>query len=288
MIWRIFARLDTIWTEKSLDDSTSQSVKTAIICPTPLLSQYAQTPDRYHLILSKLVLENREYAHYYRSRAVEGDFVILDNMAHEEKVGMSTASLIEAWRLTLSHEIVLPDRLFFGEDTVELSTAARADLSRDLPPEVKFMAVPQGRTLQEWGDCARALLDLGISTIGISKDYEVWPGGLLQLVKLVRLFDGEVDIHLLGWGRDMAQLNKIAESTFKVRGVDSAKPLVYALSGTRLDGSAHKYPGRHPEFFYVDTIPDDIARANIAFFRSAAHSLHGLPESLTTVHPRSS
>lgn len=250
-------------------------MKIAIIAPTQLLDTYATRGDAYHLCLSERILHDVRYAHFYRERAALGDYVILDNSAHEQLEGDSWAELARAAVYVNPSEIVLPDRLFFGDDTLDRSTEAAARL-RDAFPDVKLMGVPQGRTPTEWRECLVGLDALGVDTIGISKDYEVWADGrgLYQLARYVKAYcRPSVEIHMLGWGR---KLHHIAHIASMVRGIDSAKPLVYAMHDVRLpdvltNENLPKYPRRTAGFFEATAIPDDLARHNIDVFRSYAH-----------------
>lgn len=267
-------------------------MKIAVIPPASLLHTYGILGDKYHLCLSHEVLTNHSYAEFYQRRRQEGDFVILDNSAHEQLEGQSLDQLVLAAKTIGPSEIVLPDRLFFGDDTIERSTEAYARLRQEFPA-TKLMGVPQGRTISEWVTCLNALLSLGVDTIGISKDYEVWPGGLACRVADVGERHPSVDIHMLGWGRELWQLREIEESGL-VRGVDSAKPIVYALHGVELPDvisreTTPKYPRRKNDFFVG---PEDgeypeefhrIARANIAAFRREARGARHV-HAITTNH----
>lgn len=249
-------------------------LKIAVITPTALLDTYATLGDHYHLCLSAEVLTDAAYAAFYRERARAGDYVILDNSAHEQLEGDSLSKLIAATMIVNPSEIVLPDRLFFGDDTLERSSDAYATL-RACFPTIKLMGVPQGRTVTEWGDCLRGLDALGVDTIGISKDYEVWADGegLVRLVHYAKsVCRPGTEIHLLGWGRKLHQIARLADM---VRGIDSAKPLVYAQHGVRLphvltNENLPKYPRRSGLFFEAKSIPDDIAHHNIDVFRTYA------------------
>lgn len=229
--------------------------------------------DHYHLLLSHLVRQSGEYVHFYKERGQIGDFLILDNSAHEFGTGTRTLQLIECLRLVPCNEVVLPDRLFFGEETISRSSKAFKQI-KDQFPDIHTMGVPQGRTLLEWLDCLEGLLDLGVDTIGLSKDYEVWPEGLCRLVKfVVNQSHAGVDIHLLGWCQDSEQLLRIGQTKPNwVRGVDSAKPLVYARVGIEMvrQGKQPPYPHRSEDFFETFFIDEKLAMKNIEIFRSYA------------------
>lgn len=247
-------------------------MRVAIIAPTRHLSLLATT--NYHLILAHKVLECQEYADFYRERSQQGDYVILDNSAHELGTGLPPEQLAAAASIVQASELVLPDRLFFGEDTVERSNQCFDSVRQG----INFMAVPQGRTLSEWLFCLNELLHL-TTTIGISKDYEVWEGGLATLVRL-SLSHGATSIHLLGWGRDLGQLLLLQEFT-QIRGVDSAKPIVFASSGVALPDpelfrarTTRIYYPKRGEGDYFDTVLDrkqmSLAQHNISIFRKLA------------------
>ncbi len=244
-------------------------MKTAIITPTPLLEKYGNGGDDYHLILSHLVHESDTYATYYSSRSREGDWVILDNSAHEFGAGETSERLLRAIERTRPSEVVLPDRLFFGGDTVDDSREAASRILHDFP-DLKLMGCPQGRTLSEWLECLFGLIKIGVYSIGISKDYETWRGGLPQLVSIVSKIVPNHPIHLLGWGRQWEDLRTLAK--MPVRGIDSAKPLVYAYAGISLADvqSVPTYPRRPRNFFDLAELDHDITSNNVAFFRKWA------------------
>ena len=255
-----------------------------IIAPTALLSEFAGYGDRYHLCLSHKILSDDVYAEYYRRQCTNGAFTILDNSCHEFGEGNTVESLQRAVDLIEPNEVVLPDRLFFGDDTAELSEEAYNVLKTKYPT-LRFVGVPQGRTLDEWLFCLNRLLEIGVDTIGVSKDYEPWPGGLPRLVELVidnanrvRISRHQVaiEIHLLGWGRRLYDLQDIVQMFGdSVRGVDSAKPLVYASAGISLPEeitytNCPPYPKRNG-FFGLTSIDHDLAIHNINVFRRHAN-----------------
>lgn len=266
-------------------------MRTAIIAPTRLLSRYATTG--YHLVLAHRAAVDADYLKFYTIRRRDYcDFVILDNAAHEygEARVDVMESMIDAIRPS---EVVLPDRLFQAHDTVELTKSflgwCRNRYGQQLP--FSTMAVPQGTTWDEWVDCCSRLLGLGVSTIGISKDYESWAGGygLVALVAVVRalaLREPLDSIHLLGWGRRLRQLKDLAAMSAisypKIRGVDSGKPLVYSAMHldladllSRTDHTAADYPRRPGGFFDWDDgdVPEPLADDNIREFRRLARDL---------------
>lgn len=251
-------------------------MQTAVIAPSALLEKYATS--QYHLCLCHRVLVDDFYAHFY-SKDARG-FVILDNSAHELGVGGMLMDMKKASFLVHPKEVVLPDRLFFSEDTIKYARES-IDTFRGLAPRI--MGVPQGTNLQEWKSCCAHLIDLGVDTIGVSKDYEGWDGGLPALVQEVRGIHSRswharaTCIHMLGWGRKLWQLTHLRaieeDPYLPIRGIDSGKPLVYASADIDLEAPGMPpYPGRLENFFNLtdDNIPTEMALKNINAFRQAA------------------
>jgi hypothetical protein len=264
-------------------------MKIALIPPTGNLADFRS--DLIHLVLSHL-LRVPEYREFYQKCQQRGEYVILDNGAHENTAGEDPdlATLIHA------SEMVCPDVLFEGEETVRRCQQALFAWSESekfdrLRPHV--MLVPQGHTYPEWRTCLYRLLEeydqfavwhprrfWRLPVIGLSKDYEVWPGGLHRLFEtdLTMLMgqDG-YSVHMLGWGRDLWKLNEIARdfgAFLQLRSVDSAKPFVFARAGIRLDPNrpAPDYPRRTADYFTTSLTEEQLetAKHNVLVFRACA------------------
>lgn len=239
----------------------------AVVAPTNHISRLCAGPlGTIQLCLSHLVNGNEVYSGQYAELSINcGHRVILDNSAHEMYTGADGSKLYEAARRVAAFEICLPDRLFFGDDTYENSERALEYLQSRLPGQTRYMAVPQGRTPREWSYCLRRLCTLPIHTIGISKDYEVWDGGLVKLVKEV---PSQFDVHLLGWSRGInlpVWVN--TELKGRVRSIDSAKPVVYAARGM-LVSQNFAYPRRPSDYFDMNLGCNvDYAIRNINYLR---------------------
>lgn len=240
-------------------------MKVAPIPPVSMLDLFAHEP--YHLCLLVECLRSEQYRDFYARQAAQGHHVILDNSAHELGHSRDISSLLEMAKIIRPTEIVLPDRLFFGDDTARMSAEA-AGIVQDELPGMGMMVVPQGRTFEEWRDCLYSLLHIeGLTVVGISKDYEVWHGGLRYLVSLVPSL---MPIHLLGLGRQPRGLIGIGRDFPNVRGIDTAKPFVYADAGLELDGTLDtpRYPGRENTYFEASAGQYDLHLKNWEAFRS--------------------
>ncbi|MHA1302216.1 MAG: hypothetical protein ACTSPI_00750 [Candidatus Heimdallarchaeaceae archaeon] len=252
----------------------------AVITPIHFLEWLTRYGDRYHLILPHVAESSVAYINFYQTRIREGDFVILDNSAHEMGEAGSLDLQISLAKEIKCQEIVLPDRQFFGDDTLERSIEAYHRIREELPG-IRIMGVPQGRTFREFLVCLEGLLELGVDTIGIPKALEGWDGGIPVLVfstiLAARRLNRDVAIHLLGIGRNFSQFFEIASNDWlssHIRGVDSSKPIVYAAGGLVLNsnprGSQPKYPTRQVNFFELTDIDIEAAKRNILIMKKWA------------------
>lgn len=264
-------------------------MKTALIAPVPHLDRWG-TGD-FHLLLSHL-FDVPGYLAHYRQRRLQGDYIILDNGAHENTAGMAVADLLENADRVRASEIVLPDVLFDHLGTLGRTHEALGQMIGPLQKEVAFprlMLVPQGRTFENWEWCFRALIETYVKhqmdrpdliprspVIGVSKDYETWDGGVSRILEFLEPFRTWMtfDVHLLGWGRHLGRLHEMAREFPWVRSTDSAKPFVYAMHGLAIDprpeAEQPEYPTR-PADYFIRTIPDmDLAQHNVEVFQEWA------------------
>lgn len=281
-------------------------MKAALIPPISALRSFGK--GDFHLLLSHL-LENKAYWDHYEEQRNRGAYLVLDNSAHENGQGNDPEFLMYQACKIGAQEVVVPDVLFDVNGTIEGALAAHETWfeKRLSPTEIvrtkALMYVPQGNTYIEWQHCLLNLVNIHLFTarkydlsssliIGVSKDYETWEGGLLRLVSddLVPLRESlfrqgvRMQVHMLGWGRQLWDLDEIARTHPWIRSTDSAKPFVYAFSGRNLwffrDTSPPLYPGRSEDYFErkMTTQVTATAHQNVELFRSLAEGrqvLHG-------------
>lgn len=279
-------------------------MRSAIIPPIAHLDEFAGG-DEFHLVLSHLLEVDRRYLRFYQQQRLKGSYLVLDNGAHENTSGEDILDLLSKAEAIRASEIVLPDTLFDHRATVRGIENALAQMCG--PGQEVFggmayptcMLVPQGRTFEEWERCFQDLVSAYVQTqvqvpflfprspvIGISKDYEIWDGGIPRLLEYLEPFRDwmRFDVHLLGWGRRLHALPAMAAAFPWVRSTDSAKPFVYAMAGIilpeRIDGSMGDYPEypKRPGDYFARTMTDeqkDYARNNVETFRRAAHDTAG-------------
>lgn len=245
-------------------------MEVGLIVPIPELRHMHKTG--FHLVLSHL-LGNKEYASFYRDRRAKGDYLILDNGAHELGISQDHQTVLSNCKLLGAQELVLPDVLFDKAGTIERTKRMLKYLATDQgwseyaqSGYPRLMMVPQGKERPDWAYCFFALLKewdkfqerapgrVDYPVLGISKDYDDWRGGLQFLIDKFVVPERKLrqfQIHLLGWPSNLWTLAGIARKYPWIRSTDSARPTVYAKHNILLEpgGKVPVYPKRDPNYF---------------------------------------
>lgn len=152
------------------------SIKICVITPVSHLNIYGAMGEM-DMALSHLILENggdNPYTRYYKMQSESGRFITQDNSAfelEEQGKGLNPDLVLDAAELIKPSEVIATDVLFDGEATIQ-STRAFIDRikERDLLGKYQIMAVPQGKSIDEWFACFETLLSMPeVDTIGLSK-----------------------------------------------------------------------------------------------------------------------
>lgn len=230
-------------------------MKAILIPPTKELDSFAHEA-KMHLALAHLTYQT-EYWRFYVNKKIAGDYIILDNSAHEFRKPISPSQLLRAARQVRADEIVLPDVPYKSEETIAATEEClklwtkyfRGELE-ELRPQL--MLVPQGDSIEEWRTCLFALILKwqryakqfpGLfrkepPVIGLPAKYQGKFEGA-DIAKMLRVWLAPLSsngypIHLLGW-RELWRLNELALEFPWIRSIDSAKPFVYGLKGIVFD-----------------------------------------------------
>jgi len=199
-------------------------MKLAIICHDPMVLESLHLS--LHFVLAQKVLDDDKLMQWYASRSVYGDFTILDNGAAEGEL-VPWNKLLQVANNLRADEVVLPDVLRDGEETLKLSTRSYV---LNTIPEPKRMIVPQGRNWEEWNYCLRELLQrCQPATIGIPKWQQELPGGRLNALFQISQYEEarRCNIHMLGMA--LAPREEFREiNVHSVRSLDTALPIALA------------------------------------------------------------
>lgn len=266
-------------------------MKLALITPIPDLERFA-TLSKIHLVLPEHFDDDR-YLQFYKYRRSVGDYVIMDNGAHEHAGPLPISELMMRAAELGPNEIVLPDVQRDKRATIIATNNALAWIrqnpeSYDAAGRPNLMVVPQGTTMDEWSSCRDAIyhtwdhLDMQprrYPVIGIAKHHEdLITGGISRLVASCRVHPQIKDcqIHLLGWPRRLHVVKEVRHMYPEVRSIDTARAYTFAKMEVPIDRppdpKSARYPDRDAEFF-TDAIPEHqriLARSNVNWLMEMA------------------
>jgi hypothetical protein len=240
-------------------------VKVALIPPISELDHFRDLNDM-HLALNHL-LEDSDYLDFMVDCGKEGDWITLDNSAHEFQSGQPIQDVLVNAIQIRAREIVIPDTLFHAMYTVEsgrkaMKFLAQSPLFSSCSPTPRLMVVPQGRDEDDWAWCLRQLVESAHSwgfrellTIGLSKDYESYPGfegGLNHLIQnhcvpMHKAFG--IKTHLLGWPCNWNIID-LSRNYPCLRSTDTAKPFIYAMRNHKFDPHIRPPQMKRPEDYF--------------------------------------
>jgi hypothetical protein len=235
----------------------------ATILPTKYLDLIKG--DKYHMALAHLVLKDEIYTEFYRQQSKKDAYVILDNGVIEGEQ-QQLGDIIMRARVIGAQEIILPDVFQDADATIASSYKALKTCREKYGREFKLMAVPQGKTIEEWLECAEVMLDWDIDCLGIPKVLTKMGGRDARLKVLAELKDTilrrqltfafRLDIHLLGCWENPLELTMITKAEQSkvippIRGCDSAIAYVYSEKGILL--SEDERPAGPVDFKEKDT-----------------------------------
>jgi hypothetical protein len=212
-------------------------MEVAFIAPTKFLPRYCQTG--YHLALAHQVLIDSKYAQFYLEQSRAGAHVILDNSVIELGYPLADEDLVRAAKAVEAREVVIPDKPGDKERTLRYLLETGPPLRHFLGTSVRLMAVPQGRSADEWLECMETMLRRApgvVNTIGIGKFLKsIREEVIIELdMEFGRVGHLPIhDFHLLGtWGNPI-EIRKLAQYDW-IRGVDTKLPVRLGLRGTAL------------------------------------------------------
>jgi hypothetical protein len=241
-------------------------VKLALIPPRAHLEE--ATGTGYQLLLPQHCDDN-DYFEFYRRRRACGDYLMLDNGA-AEGIPFAPEELLTIGMAYMVNEIVVPDVLRDMATTRQLAVEFESLAVRC--PQFNYMAVVQGRTMDELRACADVLGDIDyIDTLAIPRHVET-TAGLGARAELVRHIFNEVGtpIHLLGCNPEVIdEMGEWGETyrRYNVRGVDTASPFYYTMSHTLM--AATNIVFRRPEdYFELKCRATDLLEANISIMKN--------------------
>lgn len=174
-------------------------MRVAHILPPRVAPRVNDLLSDHHLILPSLVT-NETYRQFYRDKTTS-DWVTLDNGVAEGHL-TSFGHLLSIAKATNVQEVVLPDVLYDQDKTLDYLVASFYEAFKHRF-NLRFMFVPQGKTINEIIQCAEQAFNMCpgiISTIGIPR--HILSEGIAARAQIVwalrERIRGPFEIHLLG------------------------------------------------------------------------------------------
>lgn len=239
--------------------------------------------DKIHMCLANVARLSDEYKEFYKRKAKEGCFVLMDNGAAEGDQPSNEEILSLAKEINPT-ELILTDTLYDSADTVRRSTEA-LNLYKEGGLTCGFMVVPQGKNLEDWEDCLRKLLALdGVTSVGVSKFISMWEEkgycevsgddarykALEVIEKVVAETGKDVGVHLLGSHIGVFEIKRVKDAFKRVRSSDSAFAYIAAQAGVEVGLDVRRPKG---EIDFVDGVVDeDLLDKNLQSIRDLLNS----------------
>lgn len=155
-------------------------------------------------------------------------YKILDNGAFELGKSVSLSKLVKLASRINANELVLPDVFQNSEKTLKATNEALEYLESRYPDRpFKLMAVPQGKTFEEWHECFKLFMaDSRIDVVAINRDSSRFFGKRYSVLKEVeddiKMDKQGKEIHLLGMGDNLSEIEYVNKEFPWVRSVDSS------------------------------------------------------------------
>lgn len=272
-------------------------MKVALIPPIKELDKF-EHPDKIHMALAHI--SDPLYRRFFVQQKINGEYVILDNGAHELRTPLSPQQLLVAVELFGANELVMPDVPYDSDRTIELVaecfnvwlSQSRSVLESVQP---RLMLVAQGSTIQEWRTCLFALVlkwerisrahpklfNQKMPVLGLPAKYHLkLDVTLSEMLEhwLQPLHERGYDVHLLGW-RSLWGLNDLAVKFPWVRSIDSAKPFVYGRKGIMFDPMHEKEPAHEarPDDYFDWVLTEhqrEVSAHNVGVWRRLGRGIY--------------
>lgn len=225
----------------------------------------------YHMAIASQVLEDKEYASFYRH--AQG-YVIMDVPTYETNgvKAFDLEPLQQAIDIISPHEVVLPDRwdVPWRENLSLAQDAADHLYAVTRRGNLHFMVIPHATTLVDYIEACKHLVSIRrVGAIGIAKRVEKEMGiPRIEVVMAVTAAFPKIPLHLMGCSDHMEDIyDPIVRKAS--RSMDTAKFIVWGLDLKRpVYGGLPAYTGRGGDYFAQEVNEAQLIciRRNIAYW----------------------
>jgi hypothetical protein len=181
------------------------------------------------LCLTNLFKQNKSYVDYYTTRKWKRLIVDMGTFEGDPSTPEEIAECIDLFDFDLIEEfiVVCPDDLYNGDVTVSQTKQFIKDYLGRWP--ISFMAVPQGKTLEEYLECATQLAKIEeIEFFGISRlSAEDCTTDRCTTLRSVMPILKYKKVHMLGMNSPLEPM--FAKQWSNIESIDSCMAALYAL-----------------------------------------------------------
>ena len=172
-------------------------------------------------------------------------YKILDNSAFELGSAIDMETVLDVAREIMADEVVLPDDFRKGALTVARTRGALQSMDPEDYERFKFMAVPQGETLEEWLECYNNLVGMvGVDVIAVNRDTAKFFGTRVKMLTYLQengYVEPSKEYHLLGMEGNIQELRDVKNKFRWVRSIDSCFPRLIAKHNSKCTGEERKH-----------------------------------------------
>jgi len=206
--------------------------KFCIVAPIQVLEglQRAKEIGWNHLVLAHDIVRHPERYHDVFA-PMSGNYnriVILDNGVIETGASVNLEVMLAAYREVIPTYVVLPDVLLDCKATITSCSQALRDWTAAFPPRAQFMLIPQGKTLEEFTECAEYFTDHKIAAWGCPRNLVKQIGTREKANQILHTLNPQRPIHMMGFSDSI--YDDILSAKYcglPIMSIDSAVPLRY-------------------------------------------------------------
>ncbi len=246
--------------------------------------------DKSCIVMAHLILDSKEYLALIREIKSRGIYIVLDNSTPYLGKSVSHSNLLECIKLVNPDEVILPDVINDYKETIKLTE----EFIKILPDKgnIKFMAVPQGKTLKEYIKCYKSFSQNPlVDSIGLSfsvsdlfsnrlpnKDI-TYRENLINLLVDKNILNYSIPHHLLGLADSgNVELKRLSKYSF-IKRSDSNAGYKTANSNILLVNNKHYSKPNEPIDFFAkfDKEIYNTMKKNILVLNQSANSKEKYP-----------
>lgn len=209
-----------------------------IVPPECLSAVEVLHPLSRMMVLGQKLVSDFDYRERCRAMSRKGTRIIVDNGAAEHDQP-AFREIAKAAEYIEASEVVLPDVLYDADQTLTNLLNRR---NYALVPPKQRVVIPQGRTVEEWGNCYWILRQkISFGVLGVPKLLEQFPGGRPSALDRVWA-DPAYSVHLFGiWSNPYREITQALKVSKRIRSIDSGAAVAYAQAKVPLDSHTEKH-----------------------------------------------